>query len=255
VLNELPGYILYVLRGWMMNQLGIYSEMVWGRLTQGPFYTDATNQAIALLRDPHHFQWYLVPIFVAVFYVYFTEIERKNWNVVVAGLAFWGVEWLFEIINALFLTVHGTSALWTTPDVNTATGVVNSAYTILVGLNIEISLMFLFMGVMFAKVLPAEKNRKILGIGNRTVLAMLFAIACVGVEIVLNFWDALIWEYPWWNWYNPVLIIGLAYFPLIRSSFFVYDLTPRKKQVTVTAAIYAVDVILLIVCMGVFGWI
>ncbi|MBN2223292.1 MAG: hypothetical protein JW765_01310 [Deltaproteobacteria bacterium] len=238
-----------------MNHIGLDLGVIWGRLAQDPGYTDATNQAIELLRDPHHFQWYIIPIFVAVFYIYFSEIEKKNWNVVLAGLAFWGVEWFFEIINALFLTIHGTSALWTTPCVNSATGVVNSAYNILVGLNVEISLMFLFMGVVFAKVLPRDKDKKILGIGNRTFLALLFAILCVGVEVVLNFWDALIWEYPWWNWYNPVLIILLAYFPLIRSSFTVYDLKPRPKQVTVTAAIYALDVVFLVVCMGIFGWI
>lgn len=227
----------------------------WVGLARDPGYTNATNQAIELLRDPHHFQWYLVPLFVVIFYLYFTEIEKRRFNVVLAGLAFWGVEWLFEIINSLFLTVHGTSALWTTPDINAATGVVNSAYTILVGLNIEISLMFLFMGLVFAKVLPKDRGAKIIGINNRTFLALVFAILCVGVEVVLNFWDALIWEYWWWSRNFPILIIGLAYFPLIRSSFWVYDLTPRGKQVAVTAAIYALDVALLIVCMGVFGWI
>jgi uncharacterized membrane protein len=238
-----------------MNHIGLDMGVFLGRLAQDPDYTDATNQAIELLRDPHHFQWYIIPIFVAVFYIYFSEIEKKNWNVVLAGFAFWGVEWFFEILNALFLQIHGTSALWTTPCVNAATGVVNSAYNILVGLNIEISLMFLFMGVVFAKVLPQDKDKKILGINNRTFLALLFAILCVGVEIVLNFWDALIWEYPWWNWRNPALIVALAYFPLIRSSFAVYDLKPMKKQAAVTAAIYAVDVVLLIVCMGILGWI
>jgi hypothetical protein len=238
-----------------MNHLGLGPGILWGLPAPDPTYTDATNHAIAILRDPNHFQWYLIPIFVIVFYIYFSEIEKKNWNVVLAGLAFWGVEWLFEIINALFLTVHGTSALWTTPCVNAATGIVNSAYNIMVGLNIEISLMFLFMGITFAKVLPKDKNRKILGIGNRTLLALLFAILCVGVEIALNFWGALVWEYPWWSRTNPVLIVLCAYFPLIRSSFAVYDLKSRRTQITVTGAIYALDIVLVIVCMGVFGWI
>jgi hypothetical protein len=238
-----------------MDYMSLGGGLFVGRFSRDLGYTEATNQAIELLRDPHYFQWYLIPIFVAIIYIYFNEIEKKNWNVVLAGLGFWGVEWFFEILNALFLTAHGTSALWTTPDVNGATGVVNSAYTILVGLNIEISLMFLFMGVVFAKVLPHDKGSKILRIGNRTFLALLFAILCVGVEIVLNFWDALIWEYPWWSRSFPILIIGLAYFPLIRSSFWVYDLRPRRTQIGVVAAIYAVDVMLLIVCVGVFGWI
>ncbi len=54
-------------------------------LMPDPGYTEATNQAILNLRSPDFFQWYLVPIFVLVFYVYFNEVERKNWNVIMAG--------------------------------------------------------------------------------------------------------------------------------------------------------------------------
>jgi hypothetical protein len=226
-----------------------------GRLAQDPSYTDATNQAIALLRDPNHFQWYIIPIFVSIFIFYFSEVEKKNWNVVMAGLFFYGLEWFFEILNSLFLSVHGTSALWTTPGVNSATGVVNSAYILLVGLNIEISLMFLFMGIVCAKLLPADKKKKVLGINNRLFYAVFFAILCVFVEIILNFWDALIWEYRFWNWYNPILIIFLAYSPLIFFSYKVYDMGTLKKQVVATAAMYAVDIVLLVVFIGVLGWI
>ena len=226
-----------------------------GRLMQDPSYTDATNQAIELLRNPNHFQWYLIPIFVSIFLMYFTEAEKKNWNVVMAGLAFYGLEWFFEILNSLFFYVHGTSALWTAPSVNAATGVVNSAYVFLVGLNIEISLMFLFLGIVCAKLLPTDKKKKVLGINNRVFYAVFFAILCVIVEIILNFWNALIWEYPWWNWYNPILIIFIAYSPLIFFSYWVYDINSMKKKVIVTATMYAIDIVMLVLFIGILGWI
>jgi hypothetical protein len=228
--------------------------MLVGRLAQDPTYTDATNQAIALLRNPDHFQWYIIPIFVSIFIFYFSEAEKKNWNVVVGALFFYGLEWFFEIINSLFLYIHGTSALWTTPGVNSA-GVVNSAYILLVGLNIEISLMFLFMGIVCAKLLPSDKKKKVIGINNRLFYALLFAILCVTVEVVLNFWDALIWEYRFWNRYNPILIILLAYFPLIFFSFKVHDMGTLKKKVFAVGAMYAVDIVLLVVFIGILGWI
>jgi hypothetical protein len=50
--------------------------------------TEFASQALDGLRDGSHFEWYVVPILVLVFYIYAVEIERKNWNVLFAGLAF-----------------------------------------------------------------------------------------------------------------------------------------------------------------------
>jgi len=91
------------------------------------------------------------------------------------------------------------SAFWTTPGA--------SALVILVGWNIEILFMFSIAGIVFAKVLPEEKDEKLFDrIPNRWFNAALFAAFCVFVEILLNWSDYLIWEYVWWHWYNPTLI-------------------------------------------------
>jgi len=226
-----------------------------GGLTPHPDYTDATNQAIELLRSPDHFQWYLIPIFVLVLNVYFIEISKKNWDLVFAGLALYSLQWFFEILNALFFHFHGTSALWTVPGVNAVTGTVNTSYLLTVGLNIEISLMFLFLGLTCARFLPEDKSKKILGIPNRLFLASFFALLCVLIEIVLNFWNVLIWEYPWWSRNNPILIFLLAYFPLMFFSVRVHDMAPLKKKVIVVCSMFALDAVLLIVFMGVLQWI
>jgi hypothetical protein len=40
--------------------------------------TPAALEALSRLRDPGHFQWYVVPLFAIVVYFYSLEIERKN---------------------------------------------------------------------------------------------------------------------------------------------------------------------------------
>ncbi len=52
--------------------------------------TEHTLQALAILRDPGQFKWYVIPLLAFVFYVYTIEAEKRNWPVIMAGLAFWG---------------------------------------------------------------------------------------------------------------------------------------------------------------------
>ena len=52
--------------------------------------TESTQQALAILRDGSQFQWYVVPLFALVVYVYAVEVERRNWSLVF-GL---GLGWL-----------------------------------------------------------------------------------------------------------------------------------------------------------------
>ena len=212
-----------------------------------PSYTNETNQALYALRDTGHFEWYLVPFLAFVVYVYFAEIERKRWDLVMAGLAFYGLEWLFEILDALFLKVFGYSAIWTAP--------ADSAFIITVGLNIEITMMFAVTGLIFAKVLPKDKKMKILGIPNRWFLAMCNAIFCVIIEIILNRWNALIWVYKWWNWYNPILIIIIGYSIYMFFAFWVHDMESMKKRIAVVSTLWGVVIACLIVFMGILKWI
>ena len=88
-----------------------------------------THQAEHVLRAPGLFDWSTVTLLALVVYVYTVEIERSNWDAVLAGIAFWLMDWVNEIINALVLHFNGHAALWT------VTG--RSSFVILIGLNVE----------------------------------------------------------------------------------------------------------------------
>jgi hypothetical protein len=209
--------------------------------------TDSSLQALSMLRDPSHFQWYLIPLLAFVIYVYFVEVERKNWNVVMAGLAFYGLEWFLEILNALWLHFSQYSAVWTAPG--------DTAYLLTVGLNVEISMMFAVAGVAFAKILPKDRTMKILGLPNRWFFVVANSVFCVFVEVILNFWGALVWEYKWWNWPNVWLIIIIGYSLYMIFSFWIHDMVSMKRKIAIVSAMYTVDIVCLVFFMGVLKWI
>lgn len=209
--------------------------------------TDASTATVAMLRDGSNFQWYVIPLMVIVIYIYSNEISKKQWSVVLAGLALWGMDWFNEIWNSLILHFTGTAPFW---------GIAkNTAYVILVGLNIEICFMFAIAGICFVKTLPEDKNMKILGLNNRWFLAVAFSIFSVIVEIFLNLAGALIWEYPCWNIKFPFLIFLLGYLPFFVMSFVVFDMESRKKQIMTVGSIFAFDAVCLVLFMGILGWI
>ena len=97
--------------------------------------TEAAQRALEILRDPNQFNWYVISLLAFTFYVYTIEIEKKNWSIVLAGLAFWGMDWFNEIWNSLVFHFTGYAPVWGAPGGNTA-------FLILIGLNIEIMFMF-----------------------------------------------------------------------------------------------------------------
>lgn len=210
-------------------------------------YTKASIQALNILRSPDFFQWYLIPLFAFVIYVYAVEIERKNWNIVLAGLAFYGLELFLEMLNALVLHFTHYSAVWTTPG--------NTAYLIFVGLTIEISMMFAVAGVAFAKLLPADKHAKILGLPNRWFFVIANSVFCVFVEVILNRWGVLVWAYGWWNWPNIWLIIIIGYSLYMIFSFWVHDMPSMKNKIAVVSTMYGIDFIMILVFLVGLKWI
>lgn len=78
-----------------------------------------------MLRDPSVFKWYVVTLLALVLYVYAVEVERRRWDIVLAGIAFWLMDWVNEIVNALVLHLTDRAAIWT------ITG--DTAYLILIG--------------------------------------------------------------------------------------------------------------------------
>jgi hypothetical protein len=209
--------------------------------------TPFAAEALSNLRDPSHFNWSVIPILVLVFYIYSVEVERQNWNVFWAGLAFWGMDWFNEIWNGLVFHFTQYAPMWAAP--------ADSAYLILIGLNIEICMMFAFMGIMGAKMLPADKSMKILGIPNRLFMAASLSALCVIVEFFLNAADALTWDWAWWSMRSPIPIFLFGYLHFFLVAYWVHDMAEVRSKAITVGAIFAFDAACLVVFGGVLGWI
>lgn len=209
--------------------------------------SESARQALSILRDSSQFQWYVIPLFALVVYVYATEIERRNWNLIFAGLAYWGMDWFNEIWNALFFHFNQYAPVWGAPG--------KTAYLLLIGLNIEICFMFAIAGITFGKMLPADKRQKILGLPNRWVMAVVGAVFCVFVEVLLNAAGALTWEFPWWSARAPWLIFLGGYLHFFLVSFWVHDMEKVRSKIIAVGTILGVDVLALILFGVILRWI
>lgn len=209
--------------------------------------TEAAQQALSILRDGSQFKWYVIPLLALTAYVYANEIERKNWSLVFAGLALWGMDWFNEIWNALVFHFTQHAPVWGAP--------ADTAYLILIGLNIEICFMFAILGIVFAKMLPPDKNLKVLGIPNRWFFMVVNAAFCVFVEVLLNQVNALTWDYSWWNVRAPWLIFLVGYFYFFLVSFWVYDMKKVRSKAIAVGIIFGFDIACLVIFGAVLGWI
>jgi len=208
--------------------------------------TEAAQQALSTLRDGSQFQWYVIPLFAIVVYVYASEVEKKNWSLVFAGLAFWGMDWFNEIWNSLFFHISGRAPVWGAPG--------QTAYLILIGLNIEIMFMFAIAGIGFGKMLPEDKKLKVLGINNRLLVAVLGSAFCVFVEVLLNAIGALTWDWSWWDANTPWLIFLIGYLTFFLVSFWVHDMDSVKKQAAFVSGLFGFDLILILIFGVILGW-
>ena len=220
--------------------LGVNSQ------TEGSM-SDFALQALARLRDGSNFQWYVIPLLSFVFYVYTVEAEKRNWNLILAGLAFWGADWFNEIANGLVLRFTGYAPIWGEPG--------PSAFLILVGLNIETMFMFAVAGIIWTKMLHPDKNFKYLGIPNRWAVAIGGSAFSVLIEYFLNSANALTWDWSWWNRGMPLLIFLFGYLWFFVFAFWVYDLKEFKQKLQAVGGLWAFNALCLIVFAGFLKWI
>ena len=209
--------------------------------------TDFTVQAQDLLRDERQFKWYVVTLLVLVLYVYAVEVERRRWDIVLAGIAFWLADWINEIANSLILHFSDRAALWT------VTG--DTAYLILIGLGIEISLMFAISGVVYAKTLPPDPRTRLLGMPNRLTIALGFSIFAVFVEVLLNGTGYFHWEYWWWNFPFVPLIVVFGYLWFFLIAAYVYDRPTNRERLRIVGAMTAIVVVSILVFGLILEWI
>ena len=205
-------------------------------------HPEATTQALAILRSGENFQWYVIPLLAAVMYIYLNEISNKNWKGVAAGLALYMTHWFFEILNALIQHFSG-HALWTVP-----TG---TAFLLLVGVGVELSLMFSVAGLILSKLLPADPKVKLLGINNRLVFAVANAAFFAIFEIFLAKTPAFVWVYSWWG-AIPVFIT--VYIPFFLAAFYCYDWKPAVQRRFI-GWLAALNAGMLVVFAGILRWI
>jgi hypothetical protein len=209
--------------------------------------TDAAREALEILRDGSTFQWSTVVLLGFVFYVYAVEVERRRWDIVLAGLAFWLMDWFNELVNSAIFHISDRAPLWT------VTG--DTSYLILIGLSVEISMLFLVSGIVFVKQLPADRRLRILGVPNRLLLVFAFSCLCVLVEIFLESTGYFTWEYWWWNTPFVPLIVVFGYMTFFGIAAWVYDMgANRRRQLRVVGTLAAVN-LALGVGLGLAGWI
>ena len=182
-----------------------------------------------------NFNWTFIFILAVVFYVYWTEIHNKNWEAVRAGLALYGVHWLYEITNAVIAAIFGYP-LWAVSNDSTT-------FILLIGVSWELSMMFSLAGIISYKMLPkdrtthyfargGEKPRK--GIDCRLVgalsMALLFALFESFLAGTSN--HSFIWVYKWWG-VVPVFIT--TYIPFFLASNYVPDMKPKTRMIFLIA--------------------
>ena len=208
--------------------------------------SESALQALSVLRDPSHFQWYVITLLGIVVFIYASEFHAGRWSLIFAGLAFWGADWINEILNSVFFHFNGYAPLWGTPG--------QSAYVILIGLNIEIMFMFAIAGIAWSKFLLPDPKTKILGIPNRWAVALAASAVSVIIEILLNRIGVLTWDWPWWSARAPWLIFLFGYLWFFIVAFWVHDMDDVKKQAKAVGGIWGLAAAMILIFGVWLGW-
>ncbi len=195
------------------------------------------------VRSTENFNWTFIFILAVVFYVYWTEIHRKNTEAVCAGLALYGVHWLYEIANAVIGHVTGYP-LWSVSNGSTT-------FILLIGVCWELSMMFSLAGIISFKMLPHDRNSRYFAkngkggipcrLAGTLAMALLFALFESFLAGTSN--HSFIWVYRWWG-VLPVFVT--TYIPFFLASNYVPDMAPGKRKAFLIAEWGLVAVLLAI---------
>ena len=196
------------------------------------FWGDGSILAMDLVeairvRSTENFNWTFIFILAVVFYVYWTEINKKNYEAVYAGLALYAVHWLYEIANAVIAHVFGYP-LWAVSNESTT-------FILLIGVCWELSMMLSLAGIISFKMLPEDRSKryfskdgkggiscKLLGALEMALLFALFESFLAGTSN-----HSFIWVYKWWG-VLPVFIT--TYIPFFLAANYVPDMKPEKRK-------------------------
>jgi len=196
------------------------------------FWGDGSEEAMErirqiIVRSTENFNWTFIFILAVVFYVYWNEIHKKEFKAVQAGLALYGVHWLYEIANAVIAHITGYP-LWAVSNESTT-------FILLIGVCWELSMMFALAGIISFKMLPEDRSKRYLakgsfkGISCKLAGALSMALLFALFESFLAGTDngSFIWVYKWWG-VVPVFIT--TYIPFFLASNYVPDMEPKKRN-------------------------
>ena len=197
-----------------------------------------------VVRSTDYFNWTFIFILAVVFYVYWSELHKKNYEAVRAGLALYAVHWLYEIMNAIIAKASGYP-LWAVSNKSTT-------FILLIGVSWELSMMFSLAGIISYKMLPLDRTThyfsregKRKGIDCRLVgalsMALLFALFESFLAGTSN--GSFIWVYKWWG-VLPVFVT--TYVPFFLASNYINDFKPRTRNI-ILASLWGTVALLLII--------
>ena len=179
------------------------------------------------VRSTDNFNWTFIFILAVVFYVYWSEMHRKNYDMIFAGLALYGVHWLYEIGNAVIGHVTGYP-LWSVSNESTT-------FILLIGVCWELSMMFSLAGIISLKMLPEDRSTRWFAkdgkkgldckLAGAVSMALLFALFESFLAGTSN--HSFIWVYKWWG-VLPVFIT--TYIPFFLAANYVPDMEPAKRK-------------------------
>ena len=228
----------------LLTTLNFFNFKFWGDGTD--FFKDLVDQIS--VRDTSNFNWTFIFILAVVFYVYWSEIHKKNYEAVFAGLALYGVHWLYEIVNAIIGKASGYP-LW-------AVSNASSTFILVEGVSWDLSMMFSLAGIISFKMMPQDRNKRYFtfggkwkGVSCRLVVALEMALLFALFESFLAGTSnhSFIWVYKWWG-VIPVFIT--TYIPFFLASNYVCDFKPKLRKICLISlwGLVAVLLAILIPC-------
>ena len=196
------------------------------------FWGDGSDGSKSLVdaicvRSTENFNWTFIFILAVVFYVYWSEIHKKNKEIVFAGLALYGVHWLYEIANAVIAKMFGYP-LWAVSNESTT-------FILLIGVSWELSMMFSVAGIISFKMLPQDRNGRYFAKNGKRGISCKLAGA-IGMALLFALFESFlagtdnhsfIWVYRWWG---VVPVFFTTYIPFFLASNYVPDLAPKKRN-------------------------
>ena len=192
-----------------------------------------------LVRSTANFNWTFIFILAVVFFVYWSHMHKKDYKAVFAGLALYGVHWLYEIMNAIICKASGYP-LWTVSAESTT-------FMLLIGVSWELSMMFAIAGIISWKMMPQEQEkrtwkRKLITTGSMALLFALFESFLAGTSN-----GSFLWVYKWWG---VIPVFFTTYVPFFLACNFVPDMKPKYRNIFLIAewGLVALLLVILIPC-------